>query len=326
MRPLLPRLPSWDVARAARLAVLALSVVESLAAETVTPAPIPTPAPAPAPAALPRGYHIGNSLTYGVVTFPDFSAYMGDPGQPYVCGYHVLWGATLSTIVQKQDAPSTMVKAFGPYPVALASGHWDIVTLQPSFAVMEGPQGDLAQAAALVSQATAHAPNVQIYIYETWPTVGDKAPPGTYARMWERTYAPGAWDHVLYSHDYCSRLVDALRAEHLTARPILLLPVGAVLSHLDAKAHAGLVPGVATVESLYRDGTHLGTIGNFVAMCTWRCVLRRQNPQALNGSLLPHEISPALARIVEQTVWETVAKMPLTGITAPRDAAGADHH
>jgi len=308
----------------APLAILALALAMPLAAETATP--VPAPAAAAAAASLPRGYHIGNSLTYGVVSFPDFTAYLGDPGQPYVYGYHVLWGASLSQIVQKQDTPSTMAKAFGPYPVALATGSWDIVTLQPSFAVMEGPQGDLAQASGLITLAAAHAPNVQIYIYETWPTVGDKAPPGTYARMWDRTYSPGAWDHVLYSHDYCSRLVLALRDEHLTAKPILLLPVGAVLSALDAKAHAGLVPGVAAVETLYRDGTHLGTIGNFVAMCTWRCVLRRQNPQGINEALLPPEITPALARIVEQTVWETVAALPLAGIAPPRDAAGAGSH
>jgi len=321
-------LPSWRssarLAGIVRALVLgsALSLPVPLMAESVTPAP----SPSPTSGAPPRGYHIGNSLTHGVVTFPNFAAYMGDPGQPYVCGYHILWGASLNGIVQRQADPSVTVKAFGAYPVALAAGHWDLVTVQPSFAVMEGPQGDLARATELITMAVAHAPEVQIYIYEAWPSVGDKAAPGTYARMWDRTYTPGAWDHVLYSHDYCSRLVDALRAEHLTAKPILLLPVGAVLAHLDAKAHAGLVPGVATVESLYRDGTHLGMIGNFVALCTWRCVLRQKNPQGVNEALLPPEISPALARIVEQTVWETVAKMPLTGITAPRDAAGADHH
>jgi len=301
----------------ASLILAALTAALPLAAETQAPAPATTAQ------SLPRAFHIGNSLTFGVVSFPNFTAYMGDPGQPYVCGYHVLWGASLNMLLQKRDAPSAVNQAFGSFPTALAAGHWDILTLQPSYAVLEGPHGDLAMATQLIRLATAHSPDVQVYIYETWPSVGDQAPPGTFARMWDRTYTPGAWDQVLYSHDYCSTLVEALRGAHLTAKPVLLLPVGAVLSRLDAKARAGLVPGVGSVESLYRDGTHLGTIGNFVAMCTWRCVLRGRDPLGVNETLLPPTISPALAGIVEQTVWDTVLQMPLTGIEPLRHADGS---
>jgi hypothetical protein len=261
-----------------------------------------------------RAFHIGNSLTYGVLTFPHAVDILSSPARRYVYGMQVLWGAPLSAIIDQQDTPSVKSDAFGTYPHALASFTWDVVTLQPSFAVMEGPKGDLAMARQLALLALAKSPQAQIYIYETWPSIGEKAPPGAYAAMWNRTYTPGAWDKALYSQDYCSRLVTALRQALPTGKPVRLIPVGHVLAALDTLARAGSIPGLTGIESIYRDGTHLIETGNFAAICTWYAVLRGEDPSHIPASLIPASLSPELARTICQTAWSTVTHDPFSGV------------
>jgi hypothetical protein len=287
------------------------------------PAQDAAPASGPPAAAALRIYHIGNSLTFGVASCPHFAEVLGRDRQ-LTDGMHVLWGAPLSAIWDKRDQPSVATPAFGPYPQALGSRTWDVLTLQPSFATLEGATGDLAMATRFIALARANSPGIRIYIYEAWPTIGAHAAVGVFAQKWSRSYRAGAWDGALYSHDYCRTLVERLRAADApAATPVLLLPVGSVLAALEDQARAGSLPGVPSIESLYRDGTHLGAIGNYIALITWYAVLRQESPLGLPGPAVVPEVSDGLARAVQQAAWRVVQADPLCGLAASGVPASA---
>ncbi len=226
---------------------------------------------------------------------PHFGEIMGPDGS-YTAGMHVLWGASLAMLEDQQDHPSLATPAFGSYPHALAGFTWDVVTIQPSFATLEGPRGDIALCEKDIQLVRARSPQARIYIYEAWPSIGKDAAPGAFLAKWSRSYAPGSVDGALYSHDYCRLLVARLRADDPQApSPVLLLPVGSVLADLASRTSAGTLPGLPAIETLYRDGTHLGDLGNYIALMTWYAVLRQRSPVGLPGAADAPGITDAVA-------------------------------
>ncbi len=284
----------------------------------------PTPPPGGAEADHDiAAYHIGNSLTFGVASNPRFAEVMGAGIRSYAFGMHIRWGSPLSAIWDDRDHPSVAPQPFGPFPHALSSYAWQLVTLQPSFSVLEGPRGDVAMSEQFLALIRQKSPDAQCYVYETWPTIGKDAPAGAFRARWDRTYAPGKCDGALYSHDYCRRLLDRLRADDpRAAKPLLLLPAGTVLAAVDARARTDKDPKLPGIEALYKpDGVHLNDAGNYIVMCTWFAVLRRHTPVGLPA--LAPALSDAQAAAIQELVWDVVQHDPACGIAAPPASAPA---
>ena len=270
--------------------------------------------PAGQPGTL-RVYHVGNSLTFGVMGFGRAAEFLGSRGTKYEFGMHILWGSSLATILNSRNTSSVDPGKYGRFPQALADYPWDALTLQPYAAALEGGNGDIAAAEKFIELASAHHPAPQVFIYESWPT-HDAAM--SYAQKWERPYQPGMATPNLSCGAYCKLLVAALRkGQPKTAKPVLLIPVGSVLYELDKLMAAGKVPGYTGVADLYvPDGIHLNEVGYYVARCTYFAVLMTQDPRGLPPWISGGQISEDLARVIQQTVWKVVrSEGELTGVS-----------
>jgi len=289
--------------------LLAFAFLLCLAPLAFAQAPAATPADKPL-----RAYHIGNSLTFHVVSDPRHRGFMSGHGVQYVAGYHVLWGQSLFTIWDKSDTPSAKTEKYGVFKNALANFDWDVLTLQPWGSQFDGEKGDLAMARKYIELATARNPDIQVYIYETWP-FKDKEGKLDFAAKWSRPFPqPGNWDS-LWNSTYCTRLVAQLNKDLPTLKkPVRLLPVGTVLAAIDQQIRSGSLPGVDKFEQLYKDDIHLTPFGYYIARCTFYAVLRRQSPQGLPASASVKEVSDEAGKIIQDTVWRIVTSTDATGV------------
>ena len=131
-----------------------------------------------------RAFHVGNSLTHGVV-MSGLSEFMGSRGATYECGWHVLWSSGLSEIWNKADAPSDKAAKYGNFQEALKNYEWDVLTLQTWGLEFEGEKGDVPAAKRFIELALKKSPNLQIYVYEVWP-FRDETGKTDFATLWTR--------------------------------------------------------------------------------------------------------------------------------------------
>ncbi len=67
--------------------------------------------------------------------------------------------------------------------------------------------------------------------------------------------------------------------------------------------------GYHDTHQLYKDGIHLNETGSYLVGCTYFATLLRENPAGLPTE--PYGmISPAVAKLIQETVWKTVRAHP----------------
>ena len=164
-----------------------------------------------------------------------------------------------------------------------------------------------------------------------------------YVKHWETVrYQPEnnekgqSWQTRDYSERLMKELADRL-PDLAKAGKLRCIPVGEVYNALEKKIRAGAVPGIKSVTSFYSDRGHqrMG-LPRYIAAATCYAVLFKDKPHGLDWSLYndpkayrsitypntPHEphlgtlvpITPELAAVVNDTVWEVVSKHPDTNI------------
>lgn len=221
-------------------------------------------------------YHIGNSLTRGIV-LARLHELFASQDVDYQFGSQLAAGCTLDRHVrfrelgfktnhQETNVPAGETfepggpdfdpnpKRFGPWDQALAEHRWDAVVLQPFRSHLAD---DLPAARHLIRYAAEHQAASHFYLYTTWPRrevvkQGDQTVPQAidYAALWTQPYESGPTDRPkndasFHSRAYYERLRAALVAE--LPRPDLevdLIPAGEVLYLLDQRIKAGEVPGL----------------------------------------------------------------------------------
>ena len=95
----------------------------------------------------------------------------------------------------------------------------------------------------------------------------------------------------------------------------LLVPVGHVMNALHTQMKAGQVPGYTSIYQFYKDGIHLNEAGSYLVGCTYFATLLQQSPVGLPTA--PYgAIPPALAEIIQKTVWQVVTAHPDSGVTS----------
>ena len=203
---------------------------------------------------------------------------------------------------------------------ALASGAYDafvlteMVEIEAAIEHFESPTYLKKWADA----ARAGRADVRIYLYESWHDLND--PQG----WMERLDADPAryWEGTL--------LAQAL-AENAGQPPIYVIPAGRVMAELVRRVEGrGGMDGMKTREDLFArlddgsvDPIHINDLGAYLVALTHYAVLYHQSPVGLpthvkraNGRWAT-EPTPELALLMQQTAWDVVTTLPVTGV-APR--------
>lgn len=284
-----------------------------------------------------RVFHIGNSVT-DTIRYKSLEQMARGAGRTYVYGRHMIPGAPLQFI---WDRPASGFKEnpFGYYPTALAEYEWDVITLQPFDRQLESADGlgDLTHAKKFIDLALPKSPDVQVYVYQRWPRRREKEKknpsagyaPLEYEKQWLRKYNRGKWDGTNETRDYFAQVTRSLREAYPNMKPALVVPVGDVLLSLDKGAQEDRVPGIKGVEDLYVDGIHFNNVGAFVVGTTFYATMFKADPRGLDArAYLPgnktekdRTIEPALAKAIQDVVWEVVSNHRLAGVKAAKPGA-----
>lgn len=166
-----------------------------------------------------------------------------------------------------------------------------------------------------VSQARKGNPEIRVFLYETWHDLDD--PQGWLTRL--DTDPARYWEGVL--------LARAMAVGH-EPQPIHVIPAGRVMAELVRRIEAGRgVDDVTSREDLFarmEDGSidpiHINDLGAYLVALTHYAVLYQRSPVGLPAQLDRADGTPAdapgaeLAKLMQQTVWDVVSALPITGI------------
>jgi hypothetical protein len=286
-----------------------------------------------------RVYFIGNSVT-DTVRYRELATLAAARSTTIKWGRTMIPGAPLEWIYTHPD-DGFQEEPYGRWRKALTEFAWDAVSVQPFDRHLHGVNqqgkdlGDVALAREFASLAAKKNPNVQIYIYARWPRVTsagksipfdkndyDPAKPGSgndlsavddFASRWEMKYT-GGWDGSNEGRDYFERLLLEVRKETpFLKKPVLLVPVGFVMSEMHRRMKAGEVPGYRSIHQFYKDGIHLNEAGSYLVGCTYFATLLKQSPVGLPAT--PYgKIDPGLADLIQRAVWHVVSNHPQAGV------------
>ncbi|MGJ8603510.1 MAG: hypothetical protein ACSHXH_05225 [Marivita sp.] len=200
---------------------------------------------------------------------------------------------------------------------ALASGDYgafvltEMVEIEAAIAYFESP----IYVEKWVGAARDGNPEIRTYLYESWHDLND--PQGWLNRL--DADPARYWEGVLLSQ---------AMAHQPDANPIYVIPAGRVMAELVRRIENGTgVDGMTSREHLFarlEDGSldtiHVNDLGAYLVALTHYAVLYQRSPVGLPAQLnrfdgTPAEApSPLLAKLMQQTVWDVVSDLPITGI------------
>jgi len=272
-----------------------------------------------------RCYFVGNSLTIAqVMDVNSIALITPNAGDVYSRAYHTLGGIGVAQI-RTQWLTNGLASGYSPapFPQALPTQPYDALVFQPFF---DSASTEVGAITAFVTDAAA-SPGATIYIYATWPARqaadGSLSPaaPLHFAARWAAP-APAPAHQVRYipGRAHFDQALLATRRSN-PGRMVRMIPAGHVLAELDARARAGLVPGLTGAEGCFFDVIHLNLVGQFTVAMTMAGTLIALPPsQAILHPWYAQSISPALdAALRSATTGVLAANAALTG----RLSAGA---
>lgn len=251
------------------------------------------------PAKTKRLYLVGNSLTDSI-NKQGLQFLAESRGYRHIWEGHMMPGAPIRVLWNLPD--NGFRGRSGGTSKALAEHAWDVVTMQP----VSDYEKELEAAGKIVDLARTTNPDVQVYIFATWPfTTG-----GSFDTQWVRG------DSVRASRRMLESFLHDLRKAHPGGRPPLMIPTGHTMHLLEMKIRAGLVPGMSSIYDGYLDIGHQNNLGSYICSCSWFATIYGESPVGLPTE--PFDpIDPALARIIQETAWEAVNAHPDSGVKAP---------
>jgi hypothetical protein len=273
-------------------------------------------APLPAPEGPLRVYHLGHSLVGR--DMPAMLAQLAPKGHGY--DSQLGWGTPLRTHWEP-DVPINGFEAENAHPryrdarAAIASGDYGAVILTEMVEIEDAIRyhGSAEYLAKWARLARGADPETRLYLYETWHSLDD--PKGWLARI--DADLPAAWEGRI------------LRPAHnIAAPPIRVIPAGQVMAALVRRVDAsGGVGRMQSRDDLFRrnaDGTqdmiHPSDLGNYLVALTHYAVLYHRSPAGLPHALRRADGTPAdppgdaLARLMQDVVWQVVTAYPKTGV------------
>ena len=250
-------------------------------------------------------FFVGNSVT-DTINYDGLKALAVSRGLVHEWGRHVIPGAPLEWIWQHPN--DGFVQApYQYYGNALPNYKWDTLSLQPFDRLLPS---DTSFAQNFINAAAVSAANgpMRVMIYGRWPRTST----GEYDQQWKKPYT-GGFDGTNETEDYFAKLTEAVRAAN-PGRAVVMAPVGHVMYQLNQQIKAGAMPGYATIYDLYSDGIHLKPEGSYLVALTYFTTLYRQTPVGLPVPAAYGSIPPAVVSLMQETVWNTVRSVPLSGV------------
>jgi hypothetical protein len=133
---------------------------------------------------------------------------------------------------------------------------------------------------------------------------------------WTRRWLEPRAQNIMSRAEY-EETVTWLHQNIKGRKPARLVPVGQVMHLLEQKAKAGLVPGMQTMWNVYDDDVHINNVGSFIVASTFYATTQERSPEGLDFKPYAEgkmKLTPELAKVIQQTVWEVVATHPMTGV------------
>lgn len=218
-------------------------------------------------------YVIGNSFTDDMRTVyePLASARTASREGTYTPGRHVQYSTALTYIYDHPDAANSASPS--AWDTALHQERWDVVTLQPYPGGAHGDTSTLASDTAsingMISAARENPANAgaRFFVYQAWPAKSANYDAAYLAYTGNTPNQPS-----VLTRDYFTCLAASVAQ---TNPDVGLIPVGEVLYAINQKIKAGQVPGIDSIDDLYRDNYHLNSIGRNVAGDTAYAVIQK---------------------------------------------------
>lgn len=261
----------------------------------------------PASAEPVRVYLIGNSLT-DELKYDDWIALAKDGGVEALYARKMIPGAPIGWHKEHPNE-GFLTGKFGPPEKAFKEFIWDALTLQPF------RSGEAEPALYYANLLWETNPDARVFVYAQWPSRSAETD-------WLKAFAN--MRQALY--------VDVFEALRSTPKgsQVFLIPAGWAIERLHYKARLGLVPGIRSAWELYSDGVHVNNIASYLIATCFYATIFHKSPVGLpigkyqgdKASAADYfEITPQLAKIIQETVWETVTSMPETGVTSKASPA-----
>ncbi|HEX8551031.1 MAG TPA: putative Ig domain-containing protein [Abditibacteriaceae bacterium] len=251
-----------------------------------------------------RLYLIGNSLT-DQIYWGKFEEMAKSGGRNIVLGSQRVPGAPIGWFVQHPDG-GFQSGTFGPWKKAFAEHEWDGLSLQP---FQWSYKENIRDIPVLAEEFYKKSPQGQLFIYAQWPSWGKG---GDWTRRWLEPREQNIMSRAEHE-DTVTWLHENLKGH----KPARLVPVGQVMHLLEQKAKAGLVPGMQTMWNVYDDDVHINNVGSFIVASTFYATTQERSPEGLDFKPYAEgkmKLTPELAKVIQQTVWEVVATHRMTGV------------
>ena len=261
-------------------------------------------------------FHLGHSLVGREM--PAMLAQLAGQGHDYAL--QLGWGATLRSHFEPDveiagfDQENATPKYRDAHQ-ALASRDYDAFVMTEMVRLSDAIRYHQSRdyAAKWAAEAAQVAPDMQIFLYESWHALDDQP-------------------------DWLTRLPDDLEtmwkpellwpAARAAKKPVWLIPVGQVMARLVTEAEAnGGIAELKTRKDLFAtmpdgklDPIHPNDLGIYLVALTHYAVLYGKSPEGLPHELLRADGSPAvapspeLARRMQETVWDVVTGIRETGV------------
>ncbi|MES2749627.1 MAG: right-handed parallel beta-helix repeat-containing protein [Patescibacteria group bacterium] len=147
----------------------------------------------------------------------------------------------------------------------------------------------------------AGAPTI---LYATWTNIDDADGP---FRQNLDTYQP-IWEDMA---DYASANLPA-------QAKVYIIPANLLMKRFYDDIQAGRVPGINNISGFFSDAIHPNGLGSYAVALQHLLVIHHIDPRGLRstGFGLSPEPSAALAKYIQDTVWDVTTKYPRSGVTA----------
>lgn len=260
-------------------------------------------------------YHLGHSLVGR--DMPAMLAQLAPAGHSYRS--QLGWGTSL----REHWEPDLPINGFADengHPhyrgarEAVGSGDYDAVILTEMVELRDALRHHAGGAyfARWADLAQSAVPKGRVYLYETWHPLDD----------------PGGWLARIDADLRRAWLGRLARPTVDAGTPVYLIPAGQVMAALTRAVEArGGVGPMTDRRDLFRRGAdgaqdqiHPNDLGNYLIALTHYAVLYHRTPVGLPHALRRADGSPAaspgaaLARLMQQTVWDVVRSLPETGV------------
>ncbi len=258
-----------------------------------------------------RLYVIGNSLT-DELSYDNFLKMAKEGGKEIALGSTRVPGAPIGWLLQHNlEKGGFTHRPYGNPRKAFAEYKWDAFTFQP---FQWGFDKNIKHMPKFMDLLYENSPDCQVYIYAQWPYNGG----GDWTEGW---LAPRS-EQIMWREEYEDH-VTWLRENYKKGKPAKLIPVGHAMYVLEQKIRAGLAPGLTSMWQAYDDGVHVNNLGNLFVASTYYATLFGEDPTPLPFGMFagPEQkikLTPELAKLVRESVWQVVATHPMTGVSCDR--------